>query len=367
MYVSLHHASRDTPSFELMISRPLVLFLLLLVVGSATSCSEDPVGPEPDINPDVVLLKDCCRDGSGANLWMGTWVGDLIYATKAVYLLRVDEDLGVVQDSLIESLRRSDGRPINFVRAGGVEPALLFVRSFFPDVSAGSLHAYDPATSADRELLDSTRTVSSAAYVPRGPIGGPGRVIYYSYGDLARYGGPALGSGTPGYYLYDAEDGTDALLVAHETALGPREVVNGFDVSPDGRVLLYPLHFEGRTPLLVERDLITGDADTLDVSFERQLLWVRAHPTRSGTVLYGNYPEGAGGMAVVDFSEVGVLDLGTGTRRVLDTNTESIGRSLDVFPTWSPDGRHVLYGSGPLDEERGERGRYSLYAFEGVF
>jgi hypothetical protein len=216
-------------------------------------------------------------------------------------------------------------------------------------------------------LRDSTRTVSSATYLTRGPLGGSTHVLYYSYGDLARYGGPALGTGTPGYYLLDPDTGTDSLVVAHETALGPREVVNGFDVSPDGERLLYPLHFEGRTPRLVERDLVTGAADTLDLGFAHQLLWVRYHPTRVATVLYGNYPEGAGGASVADFSEIGVLDLGTGARRALDTNTEDGRRSLDVFPTWSPDGRHVVYGSGPIDEERGARGHSSLYALTNVF
>jgi hypothetical protein len=38
----------------------------------------------------------------------------------------------------------------------------------------------------------------------------------------------------------------------------------------------------------------------------------------------------------------------------------------DEASAWSPDGRHVVCGSGPLDDERGERERSSLYALTNV-
>ena len=49
----------------------------------------------------------------------------------------------------------------------------------------------------------------------------------------------------------------------------------------------------------------------------------------------------------------------------MDTRTYEEGPSLDLFPRWSPSGRHLVYGSAPV-AERGTIGNYSLYVLRNV-
>jgi len=154
----------------------------------------------------------------------------------------------------------------------------------------------------------------------------------------------------------------------HISEVGPSEVVNGFDVSPDGRKLLFPVNYSTQTPKAIEFDLVSRTFDTINVDFTRQMLWLRYNPVMSNQILYGNYPRGSGGYSVSDDSEIGVIEPDNSTKRVLDVNTNPGWLSVSLFPNWSSDGKHIVYGSakGPAAEPPGAIGRFSLYVLKNV-
>ena len=126
-----------------------------------------------------------------------------------------------------------------------------------------------------------------------------------------------------------------------------------------------------RPPQIVAYDPETQTADTLDVDFDgrqgRIGLWLRYSPD-GGQILYSNFPEGVYTHGVPGPSEVGVIDLSSGAKRVLDVNTNPYGTSVPLAPTWSPNGRHIVYGSaaGPVEEPPGAKGDFSLYVLKNV-
>lgn len=335
-----------------------VVLLALTLMAAACDGGPGPVKVDP-INPDIVLLSECCQNGY---FWMGVWTEDRIYATKPTRLFRINEELEVTQTRFLFE-RVLDGRPINFIALNKAGTRLLVVRSLHGVVSLGSLHEYNLEANRSLKnnelpvLRDSSYAISSAVYLSGSDAS---KIVYYSYGNADK-------DLKAGYYLLDKDTGQDSLLFAHRSALGPAEVVNGFDISPDGTTLIYSLHYEARPPQAVEYSLQTGARDTLDVDFDRQLLWLQYSPD-GNQLLYSNYPVGAGGFSVPVHSEVGIIDLASGEKRVLDVNTNPYGTSVQLAPMWSPNGRHILYGSaaGPVEEPPGAKGPYYLYVLKNV-
>jgi len=318
---------------------------------------------ENPINEDIVLVKDCCR---GAELKIGeymfaAWSERGIYTTLPLRLVTLDEDLNARRDTIL--IHEGNWHYVHPNRSGD---RLLLVKSNFFGVSVGALYEYNVPLGTLRLLRDSTVNVSSAVYWP----GDEDRLVYYSYGQMQ--GTTPLGEGA-GYYVLDLTTGADSLLVGHLSSGGLREMVNGFDLSPDGRTLLYPNVRAPRTgflpPQAVAYDLETGNLDTLAVSFDQSWvrigLWLRYSPN-GRQILYCSYPTGATGHITNDDSQVGLIDRATLARRILDVNTTPGGRSVQLAPTWSPSGRHIAYGSGKLFEHEGAKGRYSLYILKDV-
>jgi Tol biopolymer transport system component len=295
---------------------------------------------------------------------MGVWPQpSVLYATEPLDQLRLDTDLKVSERTTL--IPSGTPAPI-FIEASPDGEKLLFVETPLEPRPGfwGPLYEMDGNTSEKRLLRDSTHAVSSAVYLPGS---GGEKVVYYSYGTIPEWNedGP-----TPGYYLLDTSTGEDSLLLEHRSPAGLEEIVNGFDISPDGQTLLYPINHdnirESRSPTVVRYDLSTATADTLDWTFREQFLWLRYSPGGQH-LLFGNYPEQALGDIIAGRPEIGLIDLQTGTRRELDTRTtpEEDG-SMDVFPRWSPSGRHVVYGSAEVTLPRGGIGTYSLYVLKNV-
>lgn len=354
---------------------PLPISALLLVV-LFPACN-GPTGPEdppepPDttaINEDIVQVADCCINGRSAYYIMGDWTGDRIYATKFPRVFQLNDSLQSVRDSR-PFVFDGDGRPINYMELSEDGTRLLIVGSFYADVSVGSLHEYDvqnggrPIPSEVPVLRDSSYAVSSAVYLP----GSEGeKVVYYSYGSMpeSNENGP-----TPGYYLLDTTTGEDSLLVEHASPAGTEEIFNGFDVSPDGQTLLYPLQYTNigrfKPPNVLAYDMETGTRDTLEVEFESQFVWLR-YGSEGQQVLYGTYPFGALGYTDSGRSDrIGIIELSTMEKRVLETDPAPEAPSLDLFPRWSPSGRHIVYSSAPVAMPRGAIDNNSLYVLKNV-
>lgn len=347
----------------------LVLLTTGIVLGLATTGCSNPSEPEKPspINEDIVQVADCCTERN-AQFIMGDWINNKIYTTKFPHIFELDDSLYSKREEQIFEFD-GDGRPINYLELSRDGTHLLVVRSFYVDASVGSLHEHDlqsgerPKPSELPVLRDSSYAVGSAVYLP----GSDGKkVVYYSYGSIPE--GTNTGP-TPGYYLLDTETGTDRLLIEHTSPAGFEEIFNGFDVSPDGRTLLYPINYdnfrESRSPQVARYDLTTGVRDTLDWAFRPQLLWLRYSPD-GDQLLYNIYQEDAFSVSSGRVDSVGVISLSTGMRRSLETTTNSEGESIDLFPRWSPDGRHIVYGSGPVARESGAVGNFSLYVLKNV-
>lgn len=327
-------------------------FIVYILLATVTfSCKNSVTNGDGDkINPQIKRIKWCCTDFNGGNFRMGVWFWKKVFCVAPGRLLQMDDQLDIIGDSLILW-----PGPFLFVSRNTDGSKLLTVKSQYIDVSIGRLSEWDASTYKLHELRDSTYNISSALYLPQERY-----CIYYSYGNSARHI-------LAGYYLFDLTTSKESLLLQYVSEIGPAEVTNGFDISPDGSKLLIPINRADEPPLIVEFNLSTQRLDTLLISFDRQLLWLRYHPN-GNQILYSNYPKGSGGSSVATDSEMGIIEKLTMKKRVLDVNTNPGGLSVSPFPNWSPDGKHIVYGSapGPVSEPPGAKGAYSIYILRDV-
>lgn len=281
---------------------------------------------------------------------MGVWHDSSIYCLIPIRWLTLDNQLRVKRDSLLNLFGS-----YWYVTVNGSGTKLLLVTSMYDNVSVGRLLEMDIATGQFKVWRDSTYNVSSARYLP-----GDSGLVYYSYGY------PNVGS-SPGYYRLDFNTGADSLILRYESDLGPDEVINGFDISADGRKLLFPLNHANTPPQAVELDIASKVSDTLNAKFDRQLLWLRYNPQLS-QILFCNYPLGSGGSTVDEDSQIGVMDIPSMSKRVLDVNPYPGWLAVSLFPNWSADGKNIVYGSakGPATEPPGAVSLSSLYILKHV-
>ena len=328
-----------------------IFFALVIVIASQLSCKKDGGtnnGTE-GINPKITLVKSCCSDPFvPGNYRMGVWYQNKIFAVYPGRLIQLTADLQIASDTLLLW-------PGGTFVSRNSEGSKLLLAVWGRGTQYGSLVEYETVTFVPRNIRDSTYNISSAIYLPN-----ENRCIYYSYGNTSR-------QIVPGYYRLDLATLQDSLLLQHFSEIGPSEVVNGFDISPDGWKLLFPVNRRTEPPLMVEYTIASAARETLNVVFNRQLLWLRYHPA-GNLILYSNYPVGAAGHTVGDDSEIGIIDRRTLQKRVLDVNTNPGWLSVNLFPNWSPDGRHIVYGSaeGPATEPPGALSFYSLYILKDV-
>src|SRR5439155_25402992 len=118
-------------------------------------------------------------------------------------------------------------------------------------------------------------------------------------------------------------------------------MVNGFDISPDGKKLLVPVARKGKEPIAFEYDLTTQTSDTLNVEFDstyygiREALWLRYNHDGS-KILYDNYPTHSfyQGDHAVNYSEIGIIDRTTLGKTKLRTNPSNIYIGVGLCPQW---------------------------------
>lgn len=340
-----------------------LMFVFLLSCGTGP----DDNGKN-EINPNIVKIKDCCDDRTiPGNYFLGNLYDNHAITTGPILKLELNSDFEIVRiedvwREIIEQFEDPFGTGF-YITINIQNEELIFVKSNYGDASSGSLFSYNLNTKEIKELRDSSFNISSAVYWH----GDDSKLVYYSYGNDDGL--------EAGYYLHNKAADTDSLLLAHRSPMGPSEMLNGFDLSPDNRKLLIPdvraTPSEVLSPQIVEYDLQTQLADTFDVAFDMSFvrigLWLRYSP--DGTrILYSNFPFGSFTETTNDDSEVGIIEVATGEKRILDVNTNPAGsqRSVQLAPTWSPDGQHILYGSAPLVMPSGIKGTYSLYLLKNV-
>jgi hypothetical protein len=334
-------------------------------------------GPQKDekhsINPNIIKLVDCCdRDDEkyvSGHFYLGQISGDVFIATSSITRFSLDSNYGIAsREDLWRDFYENNLGGGNYFDLSDSGNQFLFTKTTTGNgiISRGALYEYDLSSKQVLLLKDSTYNVSTAVYWH----GDDNKLIYYSYGnDDGLHGG---------YYLHDKITSTDSLLMSHrseEGPFGPYDKLNGFDLSPDNRKLLVPnirASFTGgpQPPRIIEFDFNTLQADTFDVAFDLSFvrigLWLRYSPD-GNRILYCQYPMNPFGTANDD-SEIGIIELPSRHKRVLDVNTSPrFGRrSVQLAPTWSPDGQHIVYGSGTLFMPEGRVGTYSLYILKNV-
>jgi len=348
------------------------LFILLVIsIPSLLLLFSCGTGPEDEgLNPNIVLIKDCCVIGEPVtgNIIYGHFKNSnqIIYIGELFGVLDIGPSFTVENDSIFPPVNQVQGVKATYMSDITSSNSFLVTLSSFSDVSTGRLYEYNIELNQFSLLKDSLFNISTAVYWP----GKDTRLVYYSYGNEDGL--------EAGYYLHDKIADTDSLLLAHRSEIGPSEMLNGFDLSPDGTKLLYPnirASFSNpdapQTPQIIEYNLNTQQADTFatkfDLSFVRIGLWLRYSPS-GDRILYCNFPLGSFERVTNDDSEVGIIELPSRTRRVLDVNTNPEGerRSVQLAPTWSPEGEYIIYSSGALFLSSGNKGDYSLYLLKNV-
>lgn len=326
-----------------------IFILAMICCASCTKSNDDDNLYKYVINKNIQTVATRNQYGE-VNLNCGTWLpDDKIYSIGPLCYYEIDKDFQVIKDTIIK------------LSAGGfyIESfgnKILYVQTIYGDVSCGSLLEFSNDNYSIKKILDSSYSVSSAIYYRD-----TNQIIYYSYGK-------PLGM-HPGYYYLNLKTGESRFLLEYVSDLGPSEFINGFDIHPAKDIILIPVVKRGKSPVIVEYNFELNTFDTLhvdfDFSFNRTCLWLRYN--QSGEkILYSCYPRHAGSSTTNDDSEVGIIYVNSLSKRVLDVNTNRInGRSVNVCPNWSPDEKHIIYGSGPLTLE-GARGIYYLYILKNV-
>lgn len=269
------------------------------------------------------------------------WKNNRIYAAEPLKYFDLDSSYQPLRDSTVYPLK--GGVRYMFENKSGTK--ILTVESPYRDVSLGTLHEYDTQKDSSEAVIVDDSNISSAEYY------GNDSILYYTYGS---YSAANLDPPDAGYYFFNRRTGSKTQILHFISELGPEEMINGFDISPDGKTLLIA-STGNRAPIIIEYDLASHVLDTLDVrfapSYDRWALWVRYN--HDGTkILYGNYPLGSFSQdGVEDTSEIGIIDLTTNSKTILSTNPTTEGTWINVFPEWSPDETAILYGSAAIFRE----------------
>lgn len=307
------------------------------------------------VNTDVVQISPMywdphITDSNLGNFHASVWSGNQLFCSGPIVALDVNDSNIVTRESTLFS----DYGPL-FIAKNPKKRELLAVLSSYPDVSIGWLAQFS-IDSGTLTVIDSGRYNSSAAYMP-----GTDSLIYYTYGS---YSSSNTHPADAGYYFLNSATNARTLLLHYISDLGPGEMVNGFDVSPDGKKLLIASASAARPPFVIEYNLALQTFDTLlrfNSEYPRWALWLRYNHDGS-KILYGNYPIGSfAHSSVGDSSEVGIIDRQTFTKRVLNTNPNNQSEWISVFPEWSPNEDKIVYGSGPIfTEPPGAVGSYQI-------
>lgn len=324
------------------IIRNSTIIIILLIAG--LSCSS-PTGPEKrEVNPNIIEIK-YSDPLQVTNYFMGVWRNNKVFSVVPLIIFTLDNDCKALSNTKSKATGMPGRAYWRYMEANEAGTKLLLVNSEYSDVCSGSLYEYDVTAEEIKLLKDESNSVSSAKYLH----GNDTKLIYYKYGDLYNNGA--------GYYLFDKATNKDSLIFTYHSAVGRGERLNCFDIHPNNKKLLLGLNtcvgFNSSPPLLCEYDFQKQKIDTLNIKFvlsrTRTGLWVRYNGDAT-KVLYSCFPTGIYTDTVSDESEVGIIELPSLQKKVLDINTNSNKNygSVQLAPNWSPNYDKIVFGSGQV-------------------
>jgi hypothetical protein len=332
----------QTSSIPLLMVKILLLWSLLIGLYGC----EDPVTSEFQPDSSIVFLPNEFELGL-SSFFVAVWPDSNIYYAGPLRMLALDSAYKVVRDSTLTLYQR-----VSFLYTHRSKKRLLYVASSFTTRSEGSLYELDRASGSHTLLLDSSYHVSSAVYTPDNTI------IYYSYGNTKGL--------KAGYYEFQPGMNQHTLLIPFLPRIGisSREPANGFDIHPDGKTLLLPFDQDARVPVIARYDRDRKTLDTLVLPIDsvvgRSCFWLRYNSTGS-KILYSYYPYSALGDAVWTGSEIGIIDIATGWKKVIPIRINRDNISVNIFPSWSPNEKDIIFGSAPVTPASGNVvGLYSV-------
>jgi hypothetical protein len=265
----------------------------------------------------------------------------------------IDDSLRLLSESWILGIHHPLTEHTSLSDINWPNKKALVIRSHFLEASAGILYELNLETGSYVELIPDTVSASKAEYLSSGDI------IVYCYG---------TGTMDPGYYKIDSKTGVTTLFLRHISPAEVNEVNNGFDISSDERFLYIPLVYRDRSPKILRYEIATQTLDTLPVVFDytepRNCLWLRL--SKDGKrILYSQYPEETFTYTSYSGSEIGIIDLETDEKKVLDIDPFGFSdiKVIGVFPEWSPDEQHIVYGVAQV-LTTGAVGSFALYALK---
>ncbi len=348
--------------------------MLFLAACDTSGPGTEPEEPEEffpaPVNNNINLLRICCDDvfnegmpvyGQG-DYHMSEWSPGEVYTVIRLRKLMLDEQEGGTPVNMGEQYIGSNAM---YVTKSLTENKLYTVQAEEYGESIGWLATYDLVSKTFTTIRDSTYNISSIRI--RELSDGSLLKVYYSYGNEDA-------GLEAGYYRLSESGPPDELLLGHSNPNGSRETINGFDLSPDGSTLLYPIHhafvqgsaYGGPPPELATLHLETGATQTLPVEFNlQQFLWARYHPGGEKLVV-SNYPRNIVDIEVrsIDLDSMYIVDLNDFSRTPLDTRTNTHFFTVDIFPDWNPDGDYLIYSSANVSRRDFGIGTYSIYTMD---
>lgn len=286
------------------------------------------------------------------NLENAVWTNNFMLATYSAQYIKIDSNYSVIEDSSIGDNSLIKYYPFT-MSLNKKKTKIVYVVSNRSSVSIGALYEMDLQNDyALKELLDSSENISSAVYMGSSDS----LIVYYSLGKPE--------GRNAGYYKLNLNTMERELILEHYSSFGRNEIVNGFDISPDGKNLLFTDVGSYRPPIIVSYNLETKRKQALYQfdSPNRALLWMRYNI--DGTkILYSNYGQRAFIGGPCDPSKLGVLNLKSLEDKniVFKPDNSSWDRWTASFPNWSPDNKHIVYGMALIADKSGAVGSYHLY------
>ncbi len=264
-----------------------------------------------------------------------------LYASAPLTQFTINSNIQVLQDSTF-----CTNPFIHEFSTSSNADRFLFVQSNYVNTAMGKLHEYVVHSGTVEPLLSSADTnIGFALYISNDSI------LYYTYGEsISSNQNPQ----DAGYYIYDRIRNEKTLMFHYISDIGPHEMLNSFDVSPDGRKLLIAAVGD-RKPFLIEYDIKSRTADTLDLDFPDvnglRALYIKYNHKGSHAV-YSMYPFGTRvGEVSLTQSSLGIIDLQGKSISEFQAQPSSDKTWLSLWPSWSPDDKQILYVAAAVSKE----------------